>query len=112
MRAACHEMNRELSIHFLPGSSASDSATVIANIARARELRNWRVRPGRWTSEDARPVAGHGADAAIILVSNEKKRNYEERRARGEEAPKEDIEHGRGVPLLPEGPLALPPQQP
>jgi hypothetical protein len=80
---------------------------------------------GRWTSEDASepqglaaapeagggPVAGDGADASIILVSDEKDRNYEERRARGEESPKEDIEHGRGVPLLPEGPLVLPPSE-
>ena len=53
--------------------------------------------------------SGDAADASIVLVSNEKDRNYEERRARGEESPKEDIEHGRGAPLLPEGPLGLPP---
>jgi hypothetical protein len=79
---------------------------------------------GRWTSDaasgsegiTAAPEARGGpqpstgrADASIILVSNEKERDYDERRARGEESPKEDIEHGRGVPLLPEGPLALPP---
>jgi hypothetical protein len=40
---------------------------------------------------------------------NEKERSYEERRAKGEEQPKEDIEHGRPVPLVPEGPLAPPP---
>jgi len=72
---------------------------------------------GQWTSDDASGLApggpeafaGDGADASIILVSNEKERNYEEGRARGEESPKEDIEHDRPIPLYPEGPLALPP---
>jgi len=52
---------------------------------------------------------GSSADDSITVASNEKDRNYEDRRARGEVSPKEDIEHGRGVQLLPESPLGLPP---
>ncbi|MBO0732943.1 MAG: hypothetical protein J2P49_01200, partial [Methylocapsa sp.] len=75
---------------------------------------------GQWTSNSAgtsgggvegRSGASDGASAdnSITVASDEKDKSYEDRRARGEESPKEDIEHGRGVPLLPDGPLALPP---
>jgi hypothetical protein len=57
------------------------------------------------TSEDL--IEGRSS-SSISIASNEKERDYEDRRARGQESPKEDVEHGRGVPLLPEGPLGLP----
>ncbi|MBO0732941.1 MAG: hypothetical protein J2P49_01190 [Methylocapsa sp.] len=73
---------------------------------------------GQWTSGGAgigegvvegRSAATGGADDPTDVASNEKDKSYEERRVRGEESPKEDVEHGRGVPLVPEGPLAPPP---
>jgi hypothetical protein len=67
---------------------------------------------GRRTSDGA--GGSEGIDGNIILVSggphdNDKERSYEEQRARGQNSPKEDIEHGHGIPLYPEGPLAPPP---
>jgi hypothetical protein len=47
--------------------------------------------------------------AITMWPRNEKERNYEERRARGQESPEEDVEHDRSIPLYPEGPLGLPP---
>jgi hypothetical protein len=79
---------------------------------------------GRWTSEGA--AGSEGSHAArsegdgsegiaegrsssnITVASNEKEQSYEERRKKGRESDKEDVEHGRGVPLVPEGPLGLP----
>jgi hypothetical protein len=57
---------------------------------------------GRWTR------GGGGFDVAVADES-EKDRIERERRARGQETPKDDVEHGRGIPIVSEGPLAPPP---
>jgi hypothetical protein len=56
---------------------------------------------GRWTT-------GGGVSVAVGSEDNESDRIERERRLRGEETPKDDVEQGRGIPLVPEGPLGLP----
>ncbi|MGO9672934.1 MAG: hypothetical protein ACLPSF_01970 [Methylocella sp.] len=63
-----------------------------------------RDRGGRWTTG-----GGAGVNVAVGSEDNDKDRIERERRLRGQETPKDAIEHGRGIPLFPEGPLGLPP---
>ncbi len=62
-----------------------------------------RDKGGRWTTG-----GGAGVNVAVGTEDNDKDRIERERRLRGQETPKDAIEHGRGIPLVPEGPLGLP----
>jgi hypothetical protein len=62
-----------------------------------------RDKGGRWTTG-----GGAGVQVAVGSEDNDKDRIERERRLRGQETPKDAIEHGRGIPLVPEGPLGLP----
>ncbi len=72
-------------------------------LARAYNETEPRDEGGRWTTG-----GGAGVNVAVGSEDNDKDRIERERRLRGEETPKDAIEHGRGIPLVPEGPLAPP----
>jgi hypothetical protein len=64
---------------------------------------------GRWTSNGAASSEGDIIPLSNGPGENEKERDYNERRERGEESPQEDIKHNQGIPVVP-GRLATPPE--
>ena len=64
---------------------------------------------GRWTSNGDASSEGNIIPVSNGPGENEKERDYNERRERGEELPQEDIKHNQGIPVVP-GRLATPPE--